>query len=60
LLAAGAALEARIVYGWVASGYGPLMAVREAVIGMALMAVGLQTLFASFLVGLMQVRREPA
>ena len=58
LLGAGAALEARIVYDWVTSDFGPLMAVREAVIGMALMTVGLQTLFASFLVGLMQVRRE--
>jgi glycosyltransferase involved in cell wall biosynthesis len=58
LLALGGAIEARIVYGWVASGYGELMAVREVVIGMALMALGVQTLFASFLVGLMQVQRE--
>ena len=58
LLALGVADELRIVYQWARSGYGQLMAVREVVLGMAVMVVGLQTVFASFLVGLIRVRRD--
>lgn len=58
LLILGIVIEVQIVYGWVESGYGRLMAVREIVIGMALMTMGIQTVFASFLVSLMQIRRE--
>jgi hypothetical protein len=57
-LTVGAAIEARIVADWVRSGYGGLMAVRQVVVGMALMVLGLQTIFASFLVSLMQVERR--
>jgi len=57
-VALGAAIEVQIVYGWIRSGYGELMAVRQVVIGMVLLTLGFQTLFASFLIGLMQVRRE--
>jgi len=57
-LTVGAAIEARIVVDWVRSGYGGLMAVRQVVVGMALMVLGLQTIFASFLVSLMQVERR--
>jgi glycosyltransferase involved in cell wall biosynthesis len=58
LLVLGVTVEGRIVYAWVQSGYAGLMAVREVVLGMALMVVGLQTVFASFLVGLMHVARR--
>ncbi len=58
LLVLGVTVEGRIVYAWVQSGYAGLMAVREVVVGMALMVVGLQTVFASFLVGLMHVARR--
>lgn len=55
---AGLALELKIAYDWAASGYGPMMAVRGIVLGMAAMVIGAQTIFASFLVGLMQIRRR--
>lgn len=58
LLASGGAVELGVVLRWVASGYGRLMAVREVVAGMTLMVVGAQTVFASFLIGLMQIRRR--
>ncbi len=55
---AGAAMEGAIVYRWIMSGLGPLMAVRPGVVGVALMSVGAQTVFASFLISLMQIRRQ--
>jgi glycosyltransferase involved in cell wall biosynthesis len=58
LLTVGLIQEAMIVYDWVRSGYGQLMAVRQVVVGMAVIVVGAQTVFASFLVGLMHVRHQ--
>lgn len=58
LFLAGLGLEGKIVYDWVASGYGPLMAVRGVVIGMAAMVLGAQTVFASFLLSLMSIPRR--
>jgi len=58
LFLAGAGLEIKIVADWVRSGYGPLMAVRGIVIGMTAMVLGAQTVFASFLVSLMSIKRR--
>ena len=58
VLSAGLAIEGHIVYVWIRSGYGELMAVRQVVVGMAAMVVGIQTIFASFLISLMQIRRR--
>jgi glycosyltransferase involved in cell wall biosynthesis len=58
LLLTGLAIEGVIVFEWIRSGYGELMAVRQVVFGMALMVLGLQTVFASFLVGLLQLQRR--
>jgi glycosyltransferase involved in cell wall biosynthesis len=58
LLLLGTLLELKIVYEWVRSGYGQLMAVRQVVVGMAVMVIGAQTVFASFLIGLMRVRHQ--
>jgi glycosyltransferase involved in cell wall biosynthesis len=55
---AGAGLEAKIVLDWVVSGFGPLMAVRGITVGMTAMVLGLQTVFASFLVSLMLIKRR--
>lgn len=57
LLCLGLGIEARIVYGWILSGYGELMAARGVVMGMTAMVIGLQTIFGSFLVSFMQIRR---
>ncbi len=54
----GLGLEIKIVMDWVRTGYGPLMAVRGIVIGMVAMVLGAQTVFASFLVSLLLVKRR--
>jgi glycosyltransferase involved in cell wall biosynthesis len=54
----GLGLEAKIVYDWASHGYGALMAVRGIVIGMTAMVLGAQTLFASFLISLMLIKRR--
>jgi hypothetical protein len=58
LLLAGLSLEAKIVWDWVRNGYGELMAVRGIVMGMTAMVIGAQTIFASFLLSLMLIRRR--
>jgi len=55
---AGAALEGKIIFDWVHSGFGAMMAVRGITIGMIAMVLGLQTAFASFLVSLMLIKRR--
>jgi hypothetical protein len=57
---AGAAIEANILIGWMRTGYGTLMAVREVALGMTLMVLGCQTAFGSFLLGLATLIRRPA
>ena len=54
----GLSLEIKIVLDWVRAGFGPLMAVRGIVIGMAGMVLGAQTAFASFLVSLLLIKRR--
>ena len=58
VLLAGLFVEIRIIVDWVRSGYGELMAVRGIVIGMTAMVLGAQTVFASFLLSLLLVRRR--
>lgn len=58
VLVAGLLLEAKIIVDWVRSGYGELMAVRGIVIGMTAMVIGAQTVLASFLLGLLLVKRR--
>ena len=55
---AGLVLEVKIIYDWASHGYGALMAVRGIVIGMTAMVLGAQTLFASFLISLMLIKRR--
>ena len=58
LFLAGLALEVKIVLDWARAGYGALMAVRGIVIGMTAMVLGAQTVFGSFLVALLLVKRR--
>jgi len=55
---AGLGLEVKIVLDWAGAGYGPLMAVRGITIGMVAMVLGMQTVFASFLMSLMLIERR--
>jgi glycosyltransferase involved in cell wall biosynthesis len=54
----GLMLEGKVVLDWARSGYGTLMAVRGITIGMTAMVLGAQTMFASFLVSLMLIKRR--
>lgn len=55
---AGLGLEAKIVADWVRADYGTLMAVRGVTLGMTAMVLGAQTVFASFLISLMLIKRR--
>jgi len=63
ILAAGFGLDLAVALKWVRSGFGPLSALRPAIVGSTLLAVGGQVLFASFLLSLLSVQvaelREP-
>jgi hypothetical protein len=58
LFLAGAGIELWVVWDWVRSGYGTLMAVRVIMLGMVAMVLGAQTVFASFLMGLLLIPRR--
>ena len=58
VLVAGFGLEVKIVADWIRDGAGALMAIRGVTVGMALMAIGGQTLFASFLISLLLLERR--
>ncbi len=58
LLVVGLGTEIKIVYDWNAAGRGALMAVRGVTLGMTAMVLGAQTVFASFLIGLMLLPRR--
>ena len=55
---AGLGLEIKIIYDWASIGGGQFMAVRGVVIGMTAMLLGVQTMFASFLISLMLIKRR--
>ena len=55
---AGLGLEVKITLDWLAAGGGALMAVRGFVLGATAMMLGAQTVFASFLVGLLLIERR--
>ena len=54
LLGGGIAANLVILIRWIASGFGPLNAVRPAVVALTLMAVGAQLLFSSFYLDLVR------
>ncbi len=58
LFLGGVGIEVKIVYDWFAAGRGELMAVRGVVLGMTAIVLGAQTVFASFLLGLLTIRRR--
>lgn len=58
LLLAGFALEFSVVNAWVTGDFGPLNAFRPAVLGMALVLMGAQTIFSGFFYGVLIERYE--
>lgn len=55
LILIGVGFELSVAVAWIRSGYGPLTAMREVVFGLVSIAIGLQTVFASFLISLLSL-----
>ena len=53
----GLGVNVWIVIRWMLAGFGPLMAVRPAIVGLTLMVVGAQLLFSSFYLDLLRTVR---
>jgi len=54
VLAAGLAVNARILLHWLAAGRGELFAVRPALVGLTLLVVGAQVVFGSFFISVLR------
>ena len=54
----GAAIDAVILAQWIAASFGPLDAVRPALLGTTLVALGTQAAFGSFFLSLLQFRKS--
>jgi len=59
LFATGLVIDARILVGWIESHMGSLDAVRPALQASTLMIVGAQTIFASFFLSMLELKRRP-
>jgi hypothetical protein len=59
-LLAGFALNLAILIHWIATGFGPLFAIRLAIVALTLMVVGAQVLFSSFYLDLLRAARDDA
>lgn len=59
-LAGGLVVNAAILVRWIATGFGPLFAIRLAILAMTLMVVGAQVLFSSFYIDLLRAARGDA
>ena len=55
----GLVANIRILAGWIASDFGPLDAVRPAIVALTAMVVGTQVLFSSFYLALLRIRQKP-
>ena len=52
----GFALDLNVALEWIASGFGPLDAMRRAIVGSTLLAIGAQITFSSFFLSMLTVR----
>jgi glycosyltransferase involved in cell wall biosynthesis len=59
-VAAGLAINVGILLHWIATGFGPLFAIRLAIVALTLLVVGTQVLFSSFYLDLLRAAREAA
>jgi hypothetical protein len=59
-LAAGLVVNGSILVHWILSGFGPLFAIRLAIVALTLMVVGAQLLFSSFYLDLLRAARAEA
>jgi len=56
LFVIGFVLDVALLLSWVRSGFGPMNAVRQAVLGSTLLAVGAQIVFSSFFLSMLSVQ----
>jgi glycosyltransferase involved in cell wall biosynthesis len=56
LFVIGFALDLELLWVWIRSGFGPMNAVRQAVLGSSLLAVGAQVVFSSFFLSMLSVQ----
>ena len=54
----GFAMDARIAYQWVQSGFGPLDQIRPAILASVLMVLGVQTLFSAFFLSMLGIQTQ--
>lgn len=54
----GFVMNLLIFIEWFSKSFGPLYRIRESILAMTLLIIGLQTIFASFFIGLLFLRRE--
>lgn len=54
----GFAINLLILVSWVKSGFGELGRVREALLGLILIVMGIQTIFSSFILSMLQIKTE--
>ena len=55
----GFAMDARIAYQWVQSGFGPLDQIRPAILASVFMVLGVQTLFSAFFLSMLGIQTRP-
>ena len=58
LFLAGFAIHAMILIEWLKSHFGPLQRIRESILAMTLLVIGLQTCFSSFFISLLYLKRR--
>jgi glycosyltransferase involved in cell wall biosynthesis len=58
LFSAGSGISLSIFLEWFSSRFGPLYRIREAILSMTLLVIGLQTIFSSFFISLLSLRRK--
>jgi glycosyltransferase involved in cell wall biosynthesis len=58
IFCAGIAINLFIFVEWISHNFGPLFRIRESVFAMTLLVIGLQTIFSSFFISLLSLRRR--
>lgn len=58
LFTAGFAINAKILYTWIATGFGELSEMKSAIFAMTLTVVGVQTIFHSFFLSMLMMNRK--
>jgi len=54
----GLAINLYILVTWIASGFGPLALIRQSIVGMTFLVMGIQTMFSSFILSMLFLRTD--